>query len=518
MEATPVLWQRSPSQVPLAAWLNYREDDLCWLLPEASGGYESCCSWTAGALGDEACWAAARLSFEDCCLERWTACDPVPPPWSTHGVDFTRHNWFFQLCGVAQFLTDQSRASGSEYARCLESRSMRERDCRRHLDGLDAALERVRSYLEASGERIVLSGVLEDGGIKLLLREVQRLRLRVSDLSGSPAPPDVLALVEVFQEHHAALFETAKRLRDRMLETLYPRTRPLRAEWQQAGGNMTTDADEVLDVTTAGCSASLAEAAKQSDDPGVAVPPPSIPLPLMEAFTMHGTAIVYGHSGIRQALEFEAGRHPAKEEAEVEWRWTQTAIDSLIDRARNGTLAPGPTSLPRVHALQRLLRKAVVPNMRRRWFVWTSGMESLLLQLGVESVDSIVPEPSRFQVPGETMHTRLRPVTLAEISHQAGSFDGGIALAVASAGTGRHGDKINPLADLQLAAAAWCLLKPSGILIAPPSPDAAGGQDILHWPSGRVYGKVRWPMLVGNFIVEAARAEGGVASVLRKQL
>ena len=70
--------------------------------------------------------------------------------------------------------------------------------------------------------------------------------------------------------------------------------------------------------------------------------------------------------------------------------------------------------------------------------------------------------------------------------------------------------RLNPNEDLQQAAAAWCLLRQGGLLIAPPM----ASEDMLRWPLGRVYGPKRWPHLVANF--ELLRTYDGVATVLRK--
>ena len=232
------------------------------------------------------------------------------------------------------------------------------------------------------------------------------------------------------------------------------------------------------------------------------VPPPSIPPCMQKMFTMDGRVPVISHSSIRGALGYSAGAFPAQEEPEKQWIWSFEAVEELINRAYKYTLSPGPTSLDRVKSLTEVL--ADLPSMvQQKWLVWGDKkmfewwkpwMEALLLSFGARTVTSIVPNPERYV--SFAPHPQLRPMTVQQATLEA-PFDGIVLMGSSSAGLGRHGDALNPFADLQEAEVCYCLLRSSGILIAPPQTE----RDLLRWPLGRVYGPLRWPHLVANFQV-----------------
>eukprot|EP00438_Fugacium_kawagutii_P017518 Skav224543 [mRNA] locus=scaffold2085:9975:10673:+ [translate_table: standard] len=230
---------------------------------------------------------------------------------------------------------------------------------------------------------------------------------------------------------------------------------------------------------------------------------------------MNGQVPIQSHSSIRRALGFAGGVFPPKEQP-GEWIWSQETVEKLITQAYAYQLTPGPNSLKRVKTLTDVL--ADLPELvgQQHWIVWGDNkhfewwkpwMESLLLSFGAATVSSIVPNPSRYET--TSPHPQLRPIDLQQATRDA-PFHGMVLMGVSSAGIGRHGDALNPNEDLQQAAAAWCLLRSGGILIAPPMTEA----DLLRWPMGRVYGPKRWPHLVANF--ELLRVYDGVAAVLRK--
>eukprot|EP00597_Dinobryon_sp_UTEXLB2267_P013258 CAMPEP_0170118054 /NCGR_PEP_ID=MMETSP0020_2-20130122/13442_1 /TAXON_ID=98059 /ORGANISM="Dinobryon sp., Strain UTEXLB2267" /LENGTH=254 /DNA_ID=CAMNT_0010346901 /DNA_START=1 /DNA_END=762 /DNA_ORIENTATION=+ len=62
-------------------------------------------------------------------------------------------------------------------------------------------------------------------------------------------------------------------------------------------------------------------------------------------------------------------------------------------------------------------------------------------------------------------------------------------------GLGRYGDPINPFGDVETMYRLHCLLKPDGLLFF----GVPTGNDVLHWNSHRVYGKMRLAMMFQNW-------------------
>eukprot|EP00928_Gymnodinium_smaydae_P050303 TRINITY_DN33874_c0_g1_i1.p1 TRINITY_DN33874_c0_g1~~TRINITY_DN33874_c0_g1_i1.p1 ORF type:complete len:539 (-),score=110.13 TRINITY_DN33874_c0_g1_i1:51-1667(-) len=508
----------------VAAWLHVGES-ICWVL-SPSGDYEGCCAWKFGRSGNTACWFAAPLSYEACCLERWTACDLPPEDVVAATAAGGVHAVFFAACGAAQRLANAVFAAGAGLA---EEGAL-------SLERLNVELQRFRAGRAELAHQAMqeLSPSGESRALRMALRDWPPVPIEVAitdalkyDVSAGSA-----WILGHLQRLHKTLFEHVVGLRDHLLDVLYSK------ELEQ----MTRGCGEICSTTPLvqrppdasswplprkafQCDA-LLESVGEFSARGPVVPPPAIPPSLRKFFIMDGNVSVVGHSAIREALGFAGGGMPEKILADPGWQWTEDDVEQLIALARNGTLAPGPGSLERVNALGRILRDLPRSVQGQRWLVWGDSkffewwrpwMEALLLSLGAAEVTSLVPEPARYIDHRRSWaHPRLRAATLLEAA--AGRhwkpFDGVVLLGAASAGTGRHGDRLNPFADLQYAAAAWCLLRPAtGLLLAPPVP-SDDAKDLLRWPSGRAYGAVRWPHLVSNF--ELLASYDGVAAVLRK--
>lgn len=97
----------------VAPWLHLG-DEACWAgLPwgmSDAAAYARCCSWEFGSAGDPSCWVMPLLSYRACCLERWVACDPLPPPVGAAAA--SAWGLFFAACGLAQRLVADMHAAG----------------------------------------------------------------------------------------------------------------------------------------------------------------------------------------------------------------------------------------------------------------------------------------------------------------------------------------------------------------------------------------------------------------------
>lgn len=88
---------------------------------------------------------------------------------------------------------------------------------------------------------------------------------------------------------------------------------------------------------------------------------------------------------------------------------------------------------------------------------------------------------------------RIKTFTVDEFNENPRKFD--VILSISSIehdGLGRYGDPINPNADLEFMSHAKSLLKKGGhMILAVPV-----GHDTLIWTACRVYGKLRFPLLI----------------------
>ena len=67
--------------------------------------------------------------------------------------------------------------------------------------------------------------------------------------------------------------------------------------------------------------------------------------------------------------------------------------------------------------------------------------------------------------------------------------------SIEHSGLGRYGDPVNPFADVLEIEKISCLLKPGGLLyIGLPT-----GKDIVMYNAHRIYGLIRWPMIIAGF-------------------
>jgi hypothetical protein len=98
-----------------------------------------------------------------------------------------------------------------------------------------------------------------------------------------------------------------------------------------------------------------------------------------------------------------------------------------------------------------------------------------------------------------TNDSRLRILTVEEFNSNPKKFDAILCISsIEHDGLGRYGDPLNPVADLNfMQKIKEDILKPDGkIFLAVPI-----GRDLVIWNLGRVYGKIRFPLLITGWTV-----------------
>ncbi|CAJ1332696.1 unnamed protein product [Effrenium voratum] len=501
------LWLVSVSARPIddvGTWLQYGEA-ICWI----ASGYESCCAPELGPEGSKDCWLMPPLSYSTCCLERWRVCDAdITESHVSEDVSVFRHQFMFACASLQRLLNSfHAVVVQNSWLQASGCREAQHQDCNREHEQLGAALQTLDARIrEVMAVKHGLPGEQADEGSRVLASWPASSFVHL--LSARTGGNDLFGMEQV-----SLLHLRIGQFRDEMLRLLHAESIALDAcgEICETGAELAGKLHPPRKQYS--CNALLSSMVAVQDK-APQVPPSSIPPSMLAGFTMNGRVPVLSHSAIRHALGFGSGTLPKREPGGSEWQWSEAAIIALMARARNYTLAPGPNSLQRVRALTEILSDLPSLVHMQRWLVWGDSkhfewwspwLESLLLSLGASFVSSLVPVPERYK----STHPQLRAVTLQQAMSDA-PFHGVLLMGVSSAGTGRHGDELNPYADLQQAAAAWCLLRAGGTLIAPPMAEA----DLLRWNVGRVYGPLRWPHLVANFQLLFVRT--GVAAVLQK--
>ena len=103
---------------------------------------------------------------------------------------------------------------------------------------------------------------------------------------------------------------------------------------------------------------------------------------------------------------------------------------------------------------------------------------------------------------------RLKTMTVVEYEQNPIQFD--VLLSISSTehdGLGRFGDPINPRGDIESMQKFKKMLKKNGILIL----SVPTGDDIVYWNAHRVYGNIRFPMLIEGWnLVDSCGPFGGI--------
>ncbi len=88
------------------------------------------------------------------------------------------------------------------------------------------------------------------------------------------------------------------------------------------------------------------------------------------------------------------------------------------------------------------------------------------------------------------------------VRYRAGTlrqFDVGVSFhSIEHSGLGRYGDGINPWGDVISVAKISCVVKPKGLLFLG-LPATELGPDLIYYNAHRVYGPLRWPIVLTNW-------------------
>jgi len=182
--------------------------------------------------------------------------------------------------------------------------------------------------------------------------------------------------------------------------------------------------------------------------------------------------------------------------------WSLEFVDDLVSQCRRGDLA-GEFGIAHVQRVVEALKEqdVRVHVVGKQVLVFSSGeppwLEACVLSLGAAGVTRIGPGRVTSQHPKLVVYTPAEAEAL-EAAQRLPRFDAAASYAVLQhEGFGRHGELLSPLADLQILARAWCVLKPAApMLLAVPL-----GPDYIHWKAHRRYGRVMLPHLLANWKV-----------------
>lgn len=203
------------------------------------------------------------------------------------------------------------------------------------------------------------------------------------------------------------------------------------------------------------------------------VPPKTIPKELYAQFTMNGKIPV---------LESYYNDTYASDKPRV---YSKKSIDERVQKIQEGALGHyGITDKWLYEAFTAYPirgKEVVIIGSASPWY------ESMVIAYGghpttIEYNSLVTDDP------------RLTVMTPAQYQQNPKKFD--LILSISSIehdGLGRYGDPLNPNADLQfMERAKKELLKPTGhMLLAVPI-----GQDALTWNAHRIYGRLRFPLLI----------------------
>jgi len=204
-----------------------------------------------------------------------------------------------------------------------------------------------------------------------------------------------------------------------------------------------------------------------------AEPPRTIPEELVDAFTMHGKVPV---------KEWYLNDTYSSEHAKFYSKETIDANIQRIQKRKEGYYGVTDTWLYEALKTFPIQGKEVaIIGSALPWY------ESIVIAFGghpttIEYNALITDDP------------RLTVMTVDEYNQNPKKFD--VILSISSIehdGLGRYGDPINPNGDLEfMSMAKNKLLKETGhMILAVPI-----GQDVLYWNAHRVYGRLRFPLLV----------------------
>ena len=226
---------------------------------------------------------------------------------------------------------------------------------------------------------------------------------------------------------------------------------------------------------------------------------------MWDAFSFHGKVDVdvrlqiapYVGGMSQQQSIFRASRRQV---------WSEAFIEDLSRRCAGNELAGEFGQMHTERALE-ALREMGASVQGKHVVVLSSGeppwIEACVLALRAETVTRIGAGLVTSLHPKVTVYT-LEQAEAAVAAGRMPAFDSAASyLTLHHEGLGRHGEFLSPLADLQLMARVWCIMKPS----APMLLTVPVGNDYIHWKYHRVYGSVMLPHLVANWHVRVFEPE-----------
>ena len=205
-------------------------------------------------------------------------------------------------------------------------------------------------------------------------------------------------------------------------------------------------------------------------------PPREIPKELLNVFTVNGSIPVIDHY-IDDDVEYEPRN------------FSVTEIEDTLKHLQEGTFH---------HYIGQevFLIPAVMNNVVNKDVLVIGSMspniECVCIKGNAKSVSTL--EYNKIECTDERITTYTYDTLPEDIK-----FD--VLISYSSfehSGLGRYGDPLDPNGDLKAMAFCEKLLAPNGILIlaVPLRPD-----DELHWNAHRIYGPIRWPMLISGWEV-----------------
>jgi hypothetical protein len=222
--------------------------------------------------------------------------------------------------------------------------------------------------------------------------------------------------------------------------------------------------------------------------------PPPRDLPLGAEFTL-------GHRVPVKPWYFSAKQQKYAGGQGLMAEWTPRLLSQLWAALRHGRLKG--TYGPKVTGgVFRILQRqkiegshVLVVGSEQPW------VEAICLFLGARSVTTL--EYGRIRSTVKHLHTLTPDEYLQQFREGTlRQFDLAVAFhSIEHSGLGRYGDGINPWGDLVTVARLSCVLKTTGRLVigVPSVIIGSKATDLVYYNAHRVYGRLRWPMLLTNF-------------------
>ncbi len=210
-------------------------------------------------------------------------------------------------------------------------------------------------------------------------------------------------------------------------------------------------------------------------------PPKQIPDSMRDAFTMGGRVSVVPYYFQQKYSGGDAHEN----------KWTRELIETISNELMKKT-HEGSYGVETTNAVKSILMDAdlggksvLVIGSERPW------IETICLLAGAAHVTTL----EYGKIVSE--HEKISTMTPTELSKHA-RFDVVVSFSsIEHSGLGRYGDSLNPWGDVITTAKARCVTKNGGKLILGLPHDIF--KDALFWNAHRVYGKLRWPLVLKHW-------------------